>query len=164
MVKAIATLIVPIDWFKKQNGRVKFTLITLLLIAAIVFFAIASSLILAAFRLTYRHWVISVGFFLLLLLVAAFSCGLIACLQMYKKRFAVLIRTVGTIVLLAAVGFGGFWGCFISIFYTASIEEQMVERDGTKMLAEVSAFLDVDVYYYDYKNWFVRSEKYRIHE
>ncbi|MFD2610821.1 hypothetical protein ACFSUF_00120 [Paenibacillus gansuensis] len=65
---------------------------------------------------------------------------------------------------MAAVGFGGFWGSVFLLFYTANIKEQIVERNGTKMLAEVSAFLDVNVYYYDYKNWFVRSGKYRIDE
>jgi hypothetical protein len=150
------------NWRKRQAGRVKFTLAALFAIVALVAFAAASAWLLGAARLAYRPWVVSAGAALLLLLAVALSCGCVACLQLYKKRFALLIRIAGTAALLGLAGFLVFWGGFLILF--TSVEEQAVERDGTVMLAEVNAFLDVSVDYYEYENWFVCGKTRRIHE
>jgi hypothetical protein len=151
------------NW-KGHTARAKLTFVALFAIIAGVALALASASLLGVFDLAWRHWVIAAGAFLLLALVIGFLCGCAACLQLYKKRFALPVRIVGTLALLGLAGLFVFVGGFITLFASASIEEEAVERDGAKMLAEVKADKHTDVYYYDYKNWFIRAKDYSIHE
>jgi hypothetical protein len=57
-----------------------------------------------------------------------------------------------------------YWGGFMAFWISICIEEQVVERDGIKMLAQVDAFLDTVVRYYEYENGFVRGKYQRVTE
>ena len=117
-----------------------------------------SSALLGAFGLTYRHWIFSTWLIALLALIFTFLGGLVACLLLYEDKYAILIRTIGTLALLAVM----IWMLFISLLLLAfgviSTEEQVVERDGRKLVCLTERnLLHVFVSYYDYKNWFVRG-------
>jgi hypothetical protein len=163
-MNAMAILKKSINLLKKQPGRAKFTLIILFGIIVGAVFAAASVLILGIFHLAYRHWVVSVGAFLLLFSIIALLSGCIACLWLYKKRFARTLKIIGTAMLLGLTGLMLYWGGFISFWISIGIEEQVVERDGVKMLAQVDAFLDTFVRYYEYENGFVRGKYQRVAE
>lgn len=164
MVKAMLIRKKLINWLSIQPRCVTFTLTMLLGIVTILVFNGVSALLLDVLGLAYRHWVVSMSDFLLLFLVIALLCGCIACLYFYGDSEASVLKTMGTLALLGSITYVFLLGGFLTLWKFATIEEQVSERDGIKMLAEVDAFVEVHVYYYEYKNWFIRGKFPKIQE
>jgi len=112
--------------------------------------------------LMFRAWVGIAFLIVMVLLGLALSGGIIYILakaysrpqeQKRKKVAQKVLSASGIAAVLLGAGvlviFALFWGVF------AYGPEHIIEKHGQKMVAYVNSFLEVDVYYYEYKNFLV---------
>lgn len=134
-----------------------------ILVSTLIFvlvFVLLTVLLNFAFSVTFRKWVyilIAVISFIFLIM------GIVQTIRNSKKTstkivIACFITFIATILLI--------YGPILFLLGTAILSnpEHVIEKDGKKYVAEVRAFLHVDVYYYDYINPFMRGNKEKIHE
>ncbi|AZN42554.1 hypothetical protein [Paenibacillus albus] len=140
----------------------RFMLISLASTVAFIVLFLSSAWMLGGFELAFRSWVWTTAIALSVILVITFLISCIVSLQRYKQSASLLIRLIGTTVLSASILLLLFFGAFGTIFSTKP--EHIVDRNGVKMVAVVTAWLDVDVDYYEHKNWLVHGKKVLISE
>lgn len=91
--------------------------------------------------------------------------GLIAgIIQLYRKkgkivRSVIIIICIGTTIVCLL-----FWQIILLLLAFSYTPEHVVERENKKYIAHVSYWLDTDVEYYDYINFFLMGKTKRIHE
>lgn len=138
----------------------------IIFIVILLFFLVVGYLLkinkLALTNLTLYSFIVILGILLL-----NFAVQIVIKLYSFTK-----IKSKGLKTRIAA-GAGAFIGSFliaVSILaaffiYAFSYEpEHVVEKDGKRMVAYVNSFLQVNVYYFDYVNPFIRGSQIRISE
>lgn len=85
--------------------------------------------------------------------------GIIAILKRIKNPILNFILVIVSIVVI-------FFSIYFSYFVFAFSydPEHLVERDNKKFSASVRSFLQVEIYYYDYVNPFIKGKKLRLYE
>lgn len=112
-------------------------------------FCFLSRFILNLSGMEYRNWVFPVAY---IISVLAIFCGLI---QLFLKIKEQWIMNVSVILLLAAFGFVGFFSVIMLMFSWHN--EEVVEKDGQKMVAVDYSWLSPLFKHYQYINFFVRG-------
>ena len=140
-----------------SNLRKYFPRILLLDTVILVIAATLAAMILNAFGMKFRKWVIIL---VLLLTAIGFVSGAIQ-LLLKIRRPAVRIGFVSLFaVITIAVGIAA---APLALFAFAG-EEHVVERDGAKYVAHVNGWLDTYVYYFEYKSFLTEGSVKRIEE
>lgn len=109
-------------------------------------------------NIQYRQWVY---YFMILLSITGLFASTI---QIALKKNKIVKIIIGICIILTIIILTSFWKLFILVFAFTYTPEHIIEKDGKKYVANVVAFLHVDVYYYDYINFFLKSSKIKIHE
>ena len=109
--------------------------------------------------LMFRLWVYYV-------VAAIVIIGLIAgVIQKFKNSSSKITKIVLTIISIAIVVVAIIgWKIILLAVVFSYKPEHVVEKDGKKYVAYVNSFLNVDVYYYDYKNFFLMGNKIKLKE
>lgn len=110
------------------------------------------------FNLKYRSWVVLT---LVIALVIFLITSLLIISSKIYNNFKVLgyISIIVSILLILFILFGSILGI---IFYV--YPEHVVTKNGIKTVAQVQATVDVEVYYYPYKNLIAMDSTYIVHE
>lgn len=134
---------------------------TLILFGGIYLIVFGSlGLIIEKYGLQYRSWMFLFTFFIFAIWVLFLLILGIQKLRQQKK-IPYIIGLFITVMLGLIIEFGALW---TGLWKYSNGIEHVVERDGIKMVAVVNAFLDVNVQYYAYKNFFVMEKDILISE
>lgn len=114
------------------------------------------NLILNIFDMNYREWIYIVSLFLI---GGGFVIGIIQLLCKIKRKVLRIISVVLFIIVLIPISLYTYVFCVF-----AYQPEHIVVKDGNKMVAYVTGFMDTYVEYYDYKNFFFVGNKLKIKE
>lgn len=126
----------------------------------ILIFILLTILLNTLFKVTFLNWI-----FILVTIIAIIFLiiGLIQTIKNTKKTSVkiILICIITFVATIIAV-----LSPIILLLITSFIgrPEHIVEKNNQKYVAEVRSFLDVNVYYYDYINLFIRGNEEKIHE
>ena len=80
-----------------------------------------------------------------------------------NKKFRLLIRVIsgtGTAIVSLILMLSLLFAPFLYVF--SHQPEHIVEKDGKKMVAYVDSYLQITIYYYDYKTPFIRGKQLKI--
>lgn len=121
--------------------------------------------ILNIYNLAFRHTVFYpyiaimgvLSFLLILQIIRFFYC------VAKEKKFKLLLRIIsgiGTTVVSLLLAITLFFTPFTFAFWHQP--EHVVEKDGKNMVAYVDSFMQITVYYYEYKNPLIRGKQLKI--
>lgn len=126
-------------------------------IMAVIIFTI-SHFISKIFNTQYRQWVYLLIF--ILTLIGTVS-GIIQIIKNKSRKTKIIVAITGSIIIILAIL---FWQLILLIFASIYKPEHVKTNEGEKYVAYVEAFLDTEVYYYDYINFFLVGNKVKIRE
>lgn len=139
-------------FFKWINNNI--FLFTILVIATLI----GGHFILGIFNMRFR---LSIIYSLSIILVIGLIAGII---QLYRKKGkifrSVIIVTFIAIIIVCSL----FWQTILFLLALSYTPEHVVEKDNKKYVAHVKSWLDTEVEYYDYINFFLMGKVKRIHE
>lgn len=141
---------------KKSLNKMKKSILFYTLTIIIIF--VVSLPVLNLFNIQYRQWVY---YFMILLSITGLFASSI---QIALKNNKIVKIIIGICIILTIIILISFWKLFFVVFAFTYTPEHIVEKDEKKYVANVVAFLNVDVYYYDYINFFLKSGSIKIHE
>jgi len=142
--------------------RIKLTISLALVLLASVLLVKSGQYLLGLFGLAFRsRFLFSFTLIAGMLLIMAL-CGGISWLQLYRKRFSLIVRTAGSLIIVGFICFLLLFGYLFMVM--GARHEYIVERNGMKLLAEVNSWHDADIYYYAYKNPLIRGKESLINE
>lgn len=129
-------------------------LFTLFVIATLI----TSHFSLGIFNMRYRlSFIYSLSIFIVIGLIAG-------TIQLFRKKGKIVKSVIIIICTLITIVFLIFWQVIIFLIACAYTPEHVVEKDNKKYVAHVRYWLDTDVEYYDYINFFLMGKTERIHE
>ena len=139
---------------KIRKNILAFTFVTLLV------FILVTLLLNLVFSATFRIWVYQV---MAILFLVGLILGLV---QIIKNNTSKIQKVVIIIVIVFIVLILCLIGPLLAFFAAAILgkPEHVIYKDNKKYVAEVNSFLQVNVYYYDYINPFLRGNEIKIHE
>lgn len=114
--------------------------------------------VLRFFGLSFRHWTLYPFLAAMLCFLICLTLWVVRRLHAKRPRLAVLLALLLVCLWIAGLTYG-----FV-LLLVAHKDEHIVGRDGEQMVAEVSTFLLVDVWYYRYVNGMVRGREVLLHE
>ena len=137
---------------KKSLNKMKKSILFYTLTIIIIF--VVSLPVLNLFNIQYRQWVY---YFMILLSITGLFASSI---QIALKNNKIVKIIIGICIILTIIILISFWKLFFVVFAFTYTPEHIVEKDEKKYVANVVAFLNVDVYYYDYINFFLKSDNF----
>ena len=140
------------EFLYKVKTRILFCVIIFMMLF------IVSHFFLKLFDIQFRQWVYC---FIWLVLTIGFIIGVMQEIRRKSKTIkALFLMVVLVIVIFVTI----FWQIILFCFATLYKSEKIVYKDGTKYVAYVHSFFQVDVYYYDYINIFLVGNQIKIYE
>ena len=110
------------------------------------------------FKVMFRQWVY---YFLIVVNIIAFIVGIIQKIRSKNKIVKITFISIGILLIILIII---FWKLILLVFAFSYSPEHVIQKDDKKYVAYVKAFLHVDVYYYDYINFFLCGNQLRLHE
>lgn len=110
------------------------------------------------FNIQFRQWVY---YFALLISTLGTLAGIIQLVRKRSKKVKLAFSIIGIIITIFVLI---FWQIILLFFALSYSPEHIIEKNNNKYVAYVNSFLQVDVYYYDYINFFLVGNKVRIRE
>ncbi len=139
---------------KIRKNILVFTLMVLLL------FILLNFLLNIVFSITFRIWVYKV---IVILLLLGLILGIVQIIKNHTNKIlksVIIMIVVFIIVILCLIG------PLLGFFTVAILDrpEHVIYKNNKKYVAVVNSFLQVNVYYYDYINPFLRGNEVKFHE
>lgn len=138
--------------FKKFLARAKTSILFYVILFIVIF--VLLHFLLMLFNIQFRQWVYYV---VVAIAVIGILIGLFK-LESIENKIVKRIVTISTVLCFIAIPYILLYCIFLYI------PEHILEKDNNKYVAKVRSFKRVDVYYYDYINFFLVGNKVRIHE
>lgn len=141
---------------KKILKQIKNHILLSTIIMVVAFIAIC--FVNKLFGVMFRQWV-----YLAIILIAIIG-SIIGIIQIIRKRnkyikILLIVFLVSIFIFIIA-----FWPIILLGVAFSYEPEHVIEKDNKKYVAYVESFLKVNVYYYDYINFFLVGNKVKIHE
>ncbi len=147
-----------------MKKRKRIVLNTILLMASLVIYNLIE-FVLNIYNMAFMHTVfypfmaivVVLSFLLILQIIRFLYC------VTKNKKFRLLIRVIsgtGTVIISLLLMLSLIFAPVLFAFWHQP--EHVVEKDGKKMVAYVDSYLQKIVYYYDYKNPFIRGKQLKI--
>lgn len=136
------------SFFDSAKNTMLFYVILFIMIFVLLHF------LLMLFNIQFRQWVYYV-------FVAIAVIGTVIGLLKLEGRVNKIVKRIVIISTVLSIIAIPFILLYSILLYTP---EYILEKENNKYIAKVHAFLHVDVYYYDYINFFLVGNKVRIHE
>lgn len=148
--------------------KTKKIMVPIIIVTSIIMIIyVISNIILMFFKMTYTNVIkeiFTIGFGILFIeIITAIIIFLCKILSKENTKILSKIISIVAIIITALITLGVTY-ISILIFAFSYNPEHVIEKDGQKMVASVSSFLDVNVSYYEYINPFVRGTKLKIYE
>ncbi len=137
-------------------NKIKKSILFYTIVVAVVF--VITHFLLKIFNAQFRQWVY---YSILVLVLIGIITGIIQIVRKKNKKIKIIFLTIGLITSILIII---FWKVILLIIVFSYSPEHVVIKDDKKYLAYVNSFLKVDVYYYDYINFFLIGNKLRLHE
>lgn len=141
---------------KKIWNKIKRSILFYTIIVAVVFVII--HFLLKIFNIQFRQWVY---YCIMVLTLIGTLAGIIQIVRKKNKKIKIIFLTIGLIISILIII---FWKVILLIIAFLYSPEHVVIKDDKKYLGYVNSFLKVDVYYYDYINFFLIGNKLKLHE